>query len=152
LAGWEGRVPTNFAGDPPVPGGFLDIQPPSPKTSLTCTPGGGASAVYVQTFRSEGGTTDPGSVADTAISYLASRYKLPDNDCTDGREASGDWSLGGSSLPNGYLVCLPKSSFDGHAWVYWTFDRGRILAFATRADADYRALYDWWKSVSRFLE
>jgi serine/threonine protein kinase len=152
LAGWQGRVPTNISGDPPVPGGFQDIQPPSPRVSLTCTPSDGASAAYVQTFRSEGGTTDPGSVADTAISYLASRYKLPDKDCTDGTAASGDWSLGGSSLPNGYLVCLPESSFDGHAWVYWTFDRGRILAFATREDSDYSALYDWWKDLTLFIE
>lgn len=152
LAGWEGRVPTVFAGDPPVPAGFVEIQPPSPKVSLVCTPVDGATAVYVQTFRPEGGTSDPGSIADTSISYLASRYKLPDGDCADGRAASGDWSIGGSSLPNGHVACLPKSNFDEHAWIYWTFDRGRVLAFATRADADYDALYRWWKSLTLFLE
>jgi len=152
LAGWEGRIPTVFVGDPPVPGGFWDVQPPPPKVSLACTPVDGATAVYVQTFPPEGGTVDPASVADTSIADLAARYKLPEGDCTDGQAASGDWSIGGSSLPSGYVACLPKSSFDEHAWIYWTFDRGRVLAFATRADADYDALYRWWKNLVLFLE
>lgn len=62
------------------------------------------------------------------------------------------YDLGAGSLLPFRLLCLPKSNFDEHAWIYWTLDRGRVLAFATRADADDDALYRWWKSLVLFLE
>jgi serine/threonine protein kinase len=148
-AGWQGRVATSFSGDPPVPSEFQSILPPTPRVSLSCQPTSGATTAYVQTFPAEGGD---GSVADTAISYYAARYELGDKDCADGQAGSGDWALGGSSLPNGYFVCVPESSFDGHAWIYWTFDDGRVLAFATRDDADFDPLYRWWKNLTLFIE
>jgi hypothetical protein len=46
----------------------------------------------------------------------------------------------------------PKADWDGQAWIYWSFGEGKILAFATRKDADYPALYAWWKQLTLFLK
>jgi hypothetical protein len=50
-------------------------------------------------------------------------------------------------------VCIPEAGFEGGgAWIYWSFDRGKVLAFASRADGDFDALHRWWKNVTLFIE
>ena len=41
--------------------------------------------------------------------------------------------------------------YDGRPWIYFTFGDGRYLAFATRDDIDYDALYQWWEQLKTFL-
>jgi serine/threonine protein kinase len=151
-AGFVGRAATVYAGDPPKPV-FQDIHPPEPKVGLACVPASGADRVYVQTFHPEGGTSDPASIAETALAYLAARYKVEQGECTSTTPKTTTWSKGGSSLSNGYVVCIPTAGFDaGGSWIYWSFDRGKVMAFATRADGDFDALHSWWKNVSLFIE
>ena len=33
--------------------------------------------------------------------------------------------------------------YDGRPWIYFTFGKGQYLAFATRDDSNYSALYAW---------
>ena len=37
------------------------------------------------------------------------------------------------------------------AWIYWTHVKEPIFAWATRADGDGAALYDWWSQTARFI-
>jgi hypothetical protein len=50
------------------------------------------------------------------------------------------------------VACLPATNFDGKPRIYWSFGGGRVLAFATRADTDYDALYRWWKNLTLFIK
>ncbi|HEY8167124.1 MAG TPA: serine/threonine-protein kinase [Candidatus Limnocylindrales bacterium] len=151
-AGFVGRAATVYAGDPPKPV-FQDIHPPAPKVGLACVPASGADRVVVQTFRPEGGTSDPASIAETALAYLAARYEITQDACSATTPATTTWSKGGSSVSNGYVVCIPEAGFEGGgAWIYWSFDRGKVLAFASRADGDFDALHRWWKNVTLFIE
>ncbi len=39
----------------------------------------------------------------------------------------------------------------GAAWIYWTHVKEPIFGWATRADGDSAALYDWWSQTARFI-
>ena len=39
----------------------------------------------------------------------------------------------------------------GPAWLYWSYVDEPIFAWATRADGDSAALYDWWSQTARFI-
>jgi hypothetical protein len=41
--------------------------------------------------------------------------------------------------------------YGGRPWIYFSFGKGRYLAFATRDDSDYAALYQWWVGLKTFL-
>ena len=43
------------------------------------------------------------------------------------------------------------NGYEGRPWIYFTFNGGRYLAFATRDDANYAALYAWWDQLKTFL-
>lgn len=46
---------------------------------------------------------------------------------------------------------LPLNPYDGRPLIYFSFAKGRYLAFATRDDSDYDALYAWWDQLKTFL-
>jgi hypothetical protein len=41
--------------------------------------------------------------------------------------------------------------YDGRPRIDFTFGEGRYLAFATRDDSNYAALYQWWEQLKTFL-
>jgi hypothetical protein len=88
------------------------------------------------------------------LAYLAARYKVAQSECSSTTPATTTWSKGGSSSSNGtYVVCITKAGFAADsAWIYWSFGRGKAMAFATRADGDFDALHRWWKNVALFIE
>ncbi len=146
-AGWVGRVPTNVAGDPPVPGGFVDILPPRPEAGVTCRlPAGVRLSVQEHRPANSGGSSY--SVPDEEVGFMAARWKVPDGDCATARAALQQWT---SARGLGTVVCFRIHPYDGRPWIDFSFANGRYLAFATRDDSDYGALYSWWEQLRALL-
>jgi hypothetical protein len=148
-AGWVGRFPTAYAGDPPVPVGFVDILPPPPIAGATCRPAAGATRLHVQRRALSGRSVDVSSEADEYLGFLAGRWKVPDGDCAVDAAAKQRWTS--PRLTFGNVVCFRSHPYDGRPWIYFTYGGGRYLAFATRDDADYDALLAWWERLRPFL-
>jgi class 3 adenylate cyclase len=60
--------------------------------------------------------------------------------------ANGEWRYG--STFGGQMLCYQAG---GRSWIVWTYPDSRIVAQAVRGDADFAALYRWWKTVGPFL-
>jgi serine/threonine protein kinase len=149
-AGFEGQVVGSFSGT----GGSnrqvnkYSITVPKPKAGVVCAPKDGPSVSFQ--FHALAGGRDATSIADQALSDISARYVIPDGDCGNGAPAKGTWSSASSGF--GHVACIHVSTFDGKPWIYWSFGGGRVLAFATRKDADYDALYRWWQNLTLFIE
>ncbi len=137
---------------PNIVNNYGPVSPGSPKASLACTPGDGPDQVFVQELRLPSGSSDVGEEASFSVAALATRYGIEAGSCTSGSAASSTWSVGGSAVASGNVVCIPTAAWDKASWIYWSFDSGKLLGFATRKDADYDALYDWWKNLTLFIE
>jgi serine/threonine protein kinase len=153
-AGWNGRIATSRSGTAPnIVVNYEPVQPTlAPKATLICSPGGEADDVYLQELREDLEYSDSGEEAGIAVAKLATRYEIKPGDCSSGAKATTTWSVGGGSVPNGNVVCIPKAGWDGASWIYWSFGDGNTLGFATRKDADYDALYRWWQNLTLFIE
>jgi hypothetical protein len=150
-AGFNGRIIVARAGIPPEPV-FENVRPPDAKVSLACLPTDGADALYLQIVPEVSDSGAVGGEGAFHVNAIAQRYKMPQGDCAAGKMVTSSWSVGGTPVPNGLVACNPKSDFDGHPWIYWSFGNGKVLAFATRHDTDYPALFAWWKNLTLFLK
>jgi hypothetical protein len=84
--------------------------------------------------------------ASEYIGYLSSLRHLIAGSCATDNDAHEHWTGPSGS---GALACM--NPYDGRPWIYFTFDKGKYLAFATRDDSDYDALYVWWDQLKTFL-
>lgn len=121
---------------------------PRPVVGLTCRPDAGARRLYVMQPASppDADPAQPEAAGDTYIAFLAARRRIPEGTCASGGRAFERWR---GSRGTGLIACM--NPYDGRPWVYFSFGKGRYLAFATRDDADYGALYDWWEQLTTFL-
>jgi hypothetical protein len=83
---------------------------------------------------------------DEYLGRLEGHHQLPAGSCATSARAHEPWTSTGGS---GELACM--NPYDGRPWIYFTFGKGRYLAFATRDDTDYTALYKWWEQLKTFL-
>jgi hypothetical protein len=138
LAGFTGQV-TYSTGRPGVPH-TVRLTITGSVGGVTCHPARGASRLYLLA---------PYVVYDDASVYigaLASKYGLPVGSCATDNRAQEVWT---SRSGSGMLACM--NPYEGRPWIYFTFDKGKYLAFATRDDSDYAALYRWWEELKVFL-
>ena len=69
--------------------------------------------------------------------------------CSEGEQALGSYSVGGSEESAGTLLCYFSELEAGtFATLVWTRDDALILVQATREDGDLQALYEWWSEGS----
>jgi class 3 adenylate cyclase len=147
LAGFVGEVrpqPNQARGGAPVPATSVT---PSALGGVTCHPAAGASRLYAMAPQSnplEGNlVTGDG---DVYLGYLVSVRRLPFGSCETDSKAYELWSGPGGG---GTLACI--SQYDGRPWIYFSFNKGRYLGFATRDDSNYAGLYQWWAQLKTFL-
>jgi serine/threonine-protein kinase len=120
---------------------------PSSQGGVTCRPAAGPARLYVLApARAPEWVGDVTSPADQYLGYLTGVHDIPSGSCAAGSRAYERWTGPSGS---GQVACM--NPFDGRPWIYFTFARGRYLAFATRDDADYGALYAWWQQLKTFL-
>jgi class 3 adenylate cyclase len=143
LAGFVGKNPMLYNG---VNIGWDELNPGDPDAGVTCRPATGADRFYVMAFALPQGV-DWGH-ADMHLGFLEGHYQLPYASCATAKLAHESWTGPGGS---GQVACMNPSPYDGRPWVYFTFNKGRYLAFATRDDQDYAALYAWWTQLKTFL-
>jgi hypothetical protein len=86
------------------------------------------------------------AVGDEYLGYLTGYHHLAFGSCAIDKLASELWTGPSGS---GQLACM--NPYDGRPWIYFTFGGGRYLAFATRDDSNYAALYQWWVGLKTFL-
>ena len=108
--------------------------------ALLC-PGAGDPA-----FETEFGAGGAKAAAEMYLGYLASNNQLPAGSCFSEDRAYERWT---GPRGTGMLACM--NPYDGRPWIYFSFAKGRYLAFATRDDSDYDALYAWWDQLKTFL-
>jgi class 3 adenylate cyclase len=119
---------------------------PISRGGVTCHPTTGAQRVYIMapiTCAECGFAQGP---ADDALGKLAARWKIPDGSCAIEDRAHERWT---GQLGTGLLACM--NPYEGRPWIYFTFNKGQYLAFATRDDSNYGALYAWWDQLKTFL-
>ena len=131
--------------------GFIGTGEPvgGSRGGVTCRPQSGAARLYVMawsfaTFTASGGSS--GVPADESLGFMEGRHGIPDGSCATDDRARERWV---GPIATGLLACM--NPYDGRPWIYFTFGGGRYLAFATRDDADYGALYAWWDQLKTFL-
>ena len=151
--------------------GFGDEDPQRPTASVDCTltPGSGADSVSLRWFESVEGQGDAelsNVLAHFGTGQLAPAdgggSPLPQSDCSSGSLGTGRWAMGGADA--GAILCYRGSARgrtardadgryvdNGPAWIYWSHGNEPIFAWATRADGDSAALYDWWSQTARFI-
>ncbi len=153
-AGWSGRIVLSRSGVAPnIVNNYGPVGPQrAPKASLACQPIDGPDKVYFQETSEDPTYSDSGEEASSGVADLATRYSIAVGDCSSGKPAADTWAIGGGAVANGNVTCIPKAGWDGAAWIYWSFGGGNTLGFATRTDADYDALYRWWKNLTLFIE
>jgi hypothetical protein len=127
-----------------LPGaGGLPLTPVS-LGGVTCGPTTGAKRLYVMSPKDSFWTG--GVPADGYLGFLAGHYRLPYGSCATADRAYERWtSVGGT----GMIACM--NPYQGRPWIYFTFGDGRYLAFATRDDVNYDALYAWFDQLKTFL-
>jgi class 3 adenylate cyclase len=141
LAGFAGTI---RAYAPAYPSGAEPVIPVAPEASrggVTCKPATGADRLYVMAPVLRG-VGDAGEY----IGYLSSRRQLIGGSCATGDQAHERWT---GPSGKGSLACM--NPYDGRPWIYFSFAGGKYLAFATRDDSDYDALYAWWDQLKTFL-
>ena len=142
LAGFAGQVP-GFVGQPTSATGTIPLTPAS-SGGVTCHPASGATRLYVMTPKWPVFGAAP---ADLYLGeFLEGYYQLPYGPCTTTGRAYGRWT---GPRGTGLVACM--NPYDGRPWIYFTFGGGKYLAFATRDDSDYGALYAWWDQLKTFL-
>ncbi len=153
-AGWNGRIVLSRSGVAPnIVNNYGPVGPQrAPKASLVCHPTDGPDTVFFQETSEDLTYSDSGEEASSGVADLASRYTIAVGDCSSGKPAADKWAVGGGAVANGNVTCIPKTGWDGAAWIYWSFGGGNTLGFATRKDADYAALYRWWQNLTLFIE
>jgi class 3 adenylate cyclase len=134
LAGFKGWY---RAWDPP-----FSLTPAS-GGGVTCHPASGAARAYVMVPDTGG---DEKGAATVWLGYLEAQYHLPYGSCATDNRAYESWT---GSQGSGMLACM--NPYDGRPWLYFTFNDGRYLGFATRDDSNYDALYAWWEQLKTFL-
>jgi hypothetical protein len=139
-------MPASTLLNPPYPGGLIQLNPYWSRGGVTCHPATGAMRLYVMAPGNIPGWTVDWSWGSEYLGYLESRYKLPYGSCATDNRASELWTGPSAS---GTLACM--NPYDGRPWIYFAFAKGRYLAFATRDDSDYAALYQWWVELKTFL-
>jgi hypothetical protein len=92
------------------------------------------------------GVGGPRAPADVYLGFLVSVHRLPFASCATDNGAHELWTGPSGS---GTLACM--NPYDGRPWIYFSFGKGQYLAFATRDDSNYAALYAWWEQVKIFL-
>jgi class 3 adenylate cyclase len=126
--------------------GSIPLTPAS-SGGVRCRPASGAARLYIMKL-----VLPPadygGAPADTYLGFLEGRYKLPPGSCATQNRAHESWTGPSGS---GHVACMDLSPYDARPWIYFTFGNGRYLAFATRDDTDYDALYQWWTQLKTFL-
>lgn len=114
---------------------------------ITCQPPRGADRLYVaEPDRPAGWGLKASSWADEYIIRLTGRWAIPLGSCADDAKAYERWR---TPRGTGILACI--DSFQGRPWIYFTFDGGRYLGFATRDDVNADALYAWFVQLKPFL-
>jgi serine/threonine protein kinase len=153
-AGWSGRIVLSRSGVAPnIVNNYGPVGPQrAPKASLVCQPIDGPDEVYFQETSEDPTYSDSGEEASSGVADIATRYTIDVGDCSSGEPAADTWAIGGGAVANGNVTCIPKAAWDDAAWIYWSFGGGNTLGFATRKDADYDALYRWWKNLTLFIE
>ena len=144
-AGWIGSILV-LTGDPPA--NRFNMAPPIPSASVACQPANGAERVnflwyqFINDRRAFSNATD-------YVGMFAQRWKVADGDCSSSQKAREQWSneIGSS----GVLICLSTAPFDGAPWITWSFDDDHVLAFASRSNRDFGALYRWFQDLKQFL-
>jgi class 3 adenylate cyclase len=120
---------------------------PRPLVGITCRPDAGARRLYVMVPSQPRHTFgQPNTAGDEYVGYLAGRWRIPAGPCAAGDRAYERWR---GTRGTGLLACM--NPYDGRPWIYFSFADGRHLAFATRDDADYDALYAWWEQLRTLL-
>jgi class 3 adenylate cyclase len=128
---------------------YQAITPDHVLAGLTCRPAAGAARLYVVEIGLPRGwyaLAEIQTYGDTYLGFLEGHWKIPPGSCATDKRAYETWSGPSGS---GQLACV--NPYDGRPWIYFTFDKGRYLAFATRDDSDYAALYAWWGQLKTFL-
>ena len=139
LAGFLGFNRVSAFGDVIV----VNVNPSESLGGLTCYPAGGATRLYVmEPVNGSGGS----AAGDEFLGYLEGKYQLPYGSCATTALAHETWA---NSTGSGDLACM--NPYDGRPWIYFSFGKGTYLAFATRDDSDYAALYAWWEQLKTLL-
>jgi class 3 adenylate cyclase len=128
---------------------LISVTPTRSRGGVTCHPATGATRLYVMEPMSVGyarGTNQLLSLGDEYLGYLAGYHHLVFGSCATEELAYEPWSGPSGS---GQLACM--NPYDGRPWIYFSFGKGRYLAFATRDDSNYAALYAWWEQLRTFL-
>jgi class 3 adenylate cyclase len=126
--------------------GRISVTPRS-SGGVTCHPPSGAMRLYVMAPRVL--QPYPASWKAMGAEYLGlltAVHRLPDGSCATENRAYERWT---GPRGSGLLACM--NPYDGRPWIYFSFAKGRYLAFATRDDSDYDALYAWWDQLKMFL-
>jgi len=149
LAGFQGSINVENH-DPISPGRIVISLTPDSSGGLTCHPTSGAGRIYLmQPMSREGkgfGSEPNFAAGDVYLGYLAARYGLAQGSCATVGQAQESWS---GPSGGGQLACM--NPYEGRPWIYFTFGKGKYLAFATRDDTDYADLYAWWEQIRTFL-
>jgi hypothetical protein len=143
LAGFVGYL-SNPVLPPP---GLVAVTPSTSRGGVTCLPATGATRLYAMAPTARGDLSNvslPGG--DVYLGYLAGQHKIPDGSCATDDRAHERWT---SPSGTGLLACM--NPYDGLPWIYFSFGKGKYLAFATRDDSNYAALYQWWAGLKTFL-
>jgi class 3 adenylate cyclase len=130
---------------------FIPVTPSGSHGGLTCRPATGATRFYVMAPASPPSDASnplhaPTTSGEEYLGYLTGQQNLPFGSCATDTRAYESWTGPSGS---GTLACM--NPYDGRPWVYFTFNKGRYLAFATRDDSNYAALYQWWEQLKIFL-
>jgi hypothetical protein len=124
--------------------GRVPLSPRGSYGGVTCHPASGAKRLYVMTPWNE--MSRSGANADEFLGWLAGQHRIPDGRCAIDARAHERWV---TTRGSGLLACM--NPYEGRPWIYFTFGNGQYLAFATRDDSDYDALYAWWDQLKTFL-
>lgn len=144
LAGFVGIYRVKEAGNSPA--SIWPVTPPE-LGGITCQPPAGAARLYVAEPERPDALRPTGyGWADEYIGRLAGRWAIPSGSCAVDARAYERWR---TALGTGLLACM--NPYQGRPWIYFTFGKGHYLAFATRDDSDYDALYAWWEQLKTFL-
>ena len=153
-SGWNGQIVTSRSGAAPnIVVNREPVQPKlAPKASLVCSPPNGPDAVYFQELREDLQYSDSGEEAGIAVAKLGTRYAIETGDCSSGGKAVTTWSVGGSAIPSGTVVCIPKAGWDDASWLYWSFGNGNTLWLRHAQGRGLRRALPWWKNLTLFIE
>jgi class 3 adenylate cyclase len=125
------------------------VEPGRSHGGVTCHASAGATRLYVMApFNPpvRPGVGGPRAPADVYLGFLVSVHRLPFASCATDNGAHELWT---GPSGGGTLACM--NPYDGRPWIYFSFGKGQYLAFATRDDSNYAALYAWWEQVKIFL-